>query len=192
MSTDESRADIARRLIKQQDTRLSAIQRMIGPHLGDTLEASEVLPESVSSGLLIERTHENDISETSKGFIVREETTNERHGIPVGFPVKVIGPDDTAMDRVTCGVCGLSWDDDVITSYTPAPSGRCPFEWWHEELEVEELEPWEVTVQRAAEALMRALEGVPSNVIHYAVEDARRGMPVLVREMQIRITAERP
>jgi hypothetical protein len=58
-----------------------------------------------------------------------------------------------------------------------------------EQSRAEELEPWEVTVQRAAEALMRALEGVPSNVIHYAVEDARRGVPVLVREMQIRITA---
>ena len=31
----------------------------------------------------------------------------------------------------TCGSCGLTWDDGVITSMTPTPSGRCPFEYFH-------------------------------------------------------------
>jgi hypothetical protein len=31
-------------------------------------------------------------------------------------------------DIVTCGHCGQSWDDALVTSRTPAPSGRCPFE----------------------------------------------------------------
>ena len=30
-----------------------------------------------------------------------------------------------------CGNCGRLWDDAVITSWTPAPSGRCPFEYEH-------------------------------------------------------------
>jgi hypothetical protein len=34
-------------------------------------------------------------------------------------------------DIVTCGSCGLSWDDAISTSWTPAPSGRCPFEYQH-------------------------------------------------------------
>lgn len=34
-------------------------------------------------------------------------------------------------DEVTCGSCGLSWDDSVSTSWTPAPAGRCPFEYFH-------------------------------------------------------------
>ncbi|WP_301123464.1 MULTISPECIES: hypothetical protein [Mycolicibacterium] len=32
---------------------------------------------------------------------------------------------------VTCGACGRSWDDTVPTASTPAPSGRCPFEYEH-------------------------------------------------------------
>ena len=32
----------------------------------------------------------------------------------------------------TCGHCGRTWDDALITSRTPVPSGRCPFEDLHE------------------------------------------------------------
>lgn len=28
----------------------------------------------------------------------------------------------------TCGTCGRTWNDALITSRTPAPSARCPFE----------------------------------------------------------------
>jgi hypothetical protein len=31
----------------------------------------------------------------------------------------------------TCGSCGLTWDDGLITGWTPVPSGRCPFEYFH-------------------------------------------------------------
>lgn len=31
----------------------------------------------------------------------------------------------------TCGTCGRSWDDAIITSLTPAPAARCPFEYFH-------------------------------------------------------------
>jgi hypothetical protein len=33
---------------------------------------------------------------------------------------------------VTCGECGRQWDDSVITSLTPAPAARCPYEYIHE------------------------------------------------------------
>ena len=36
-----------------------------------------------------------------------------------------------------CGTCRRWWDDDVSSSWTPAPSGRCPFEYEH----AEEVEP---------------------------------------------------
>jgi hypothetical protein len=32
----------------------------------------------------------------------------------------------------TCGACGFSWDDAISTSFTPAPSARCPNEYNHE------------------------------------------------------------
>lgn len=51
--------------------------------------------------------------------------------IPADFPVRPLRPDDTARDRVTDNTCGLSWDDAVGTTWTPAPSGRCPFEYFH-------------------------------------------------------------
>jgi hypothetical protein len=31
----------------------------------------------------------------------------------------------------TCGECGRQWDDSVITSLTPAPAARCPYEYIH-------------------------------------------------------------
>jgi hypothetical protein len=54
--------------------------------------------------------------------------------IPKDFEVRPLRT-QKAKDRAgcvaTCGHCGLSWDDDKITGYTPAPSARCPFESWH-------------------------------------------------------------
>lgn len=51
--------------------------------------------------------------------------------IPRGFAVQPLKPGQEAKDKCTCGTCGLSWDDAIPTSYTPAPSGRCPFEYFH-------------------------------------------------------------
>ena len=34
--------------------------------------------------------------------------------------------------KATDGSCGLSWDDSISTSMTPAPAARCPFEQFHE------------------------------------------------------------
>lgn len=38
------------------------------------------------------------------------------------------------VDTVTCGTCGRSWNDALITGRTPAPSGRCPYEYIHDEI----------------------------------------------------------
>lgn len=53
--------------------------------------------------------------------------------VPADFPVRPLGPDDPATDRVTCGTCGRSWDDAIGTTWTPAPAARCPFEYFHPE-----------------------------------------------------------
>lgn len=44
--------------------------------------------------------------------------------------------DDATGDLIrptlaTCGTCGRSWDDGKVTSLTPTPAGRCPFEYFH-------------------------------------------------------------
>lgn len=36
------------------------------------------------------------------------------------------------IEIATCGHCGRSWNDAAVSSITPAPSGRCPFEYEHE------------------------------------------------------------
>lgn len=63
----------------------------------------------------------------------------ETTDIPDDFPVRPLkrGVTDSSYIKVllTCGTCDLSWDDDIPTSYTPAPSGRCPFEAFHEDPE---------------------------------------------------------
>ncbi len=53
--------------------------------------------------------------------------------IPDNWPVVPLDDDDDCDGKTTCGRCGLSWDDDLITSMTPAPSGRCPFEAFHDD-----------------------------------------------------------
>lgn len=35
------------------------------------------------------------------------------------------------VELATCGVCGKTWNDALISSRTPAPSGRCPYEFLH-------------------------------------------------------------
>lgn len=58
--------------------------------------------------------------------------SKRHHAIPKSFEVQPISPrDQTAKDPCTCGTCGLTWDDGKVTSMTPAPSARCPFEAYH-------------------------------------------------------------
>ncbi|WP_280426781.1 hypothetical protein [Nocardia carnea] len=40
---------------------------------------------------------------------------------------------DPSADIATCGACGRSWDDSVVTAWTPTPDARCPFEYEHDE-----------------------------------------------------------
>jgi hypothetical protein len=47
------------------------------------------------------------------------------------------------VNVLTCGVCGRSWDDDVVTGLTPVPSARCPFEYF----EIDEAIPSSWPVQ---------------------------------------------
>lgn len=43
--------------------------------------------------------------------------------------------DDAVVVRMaTCGNCGVSWNDALITGRTPAPSARCPYEHIHAEI----------------------------------------------------------
>jgi hypothetical protein len=60
--------------------------------------------------------------------------------IPASHPVQPVAPTSShgrdlmaAGSLATCGACGLAWDDGQATAYTPAPSGRCPFEAFHAE-----------------------------------------------------------
>lgn len=51
--------------------------------------------------------------------------------VPDDFPVRPLADGEPAAARVTCGACGLSWDDAITTERTPTPAGRCPFEYFH-------------------------------------------------------------
>ena len=51
--------------------------------------------------------------------------------VPKSFPVRPLRRGDEARDRATCGTCGRSWDDAIATAWTPTPSARCPFEYFH-------------------------------------------------------------
>lgn len=63
----------------------------------------------------------------------------EKHqGIPDDWPVRPLKPDENPPGKTTCGYCGLSWDDSLPTSMTPAPAARCPFEQFHLDVDDEE------------------------------------------------------
>ncbi len=51
--------------------------------------------------------------------------------IPKNWPVRPLKLGQAAKARASCGECRLAWDDGKITSMTPAPSARCPFEPFH-------------------------------------------------------------
>jgi hypothetical protein len=51
--------------------------------------------------------------------------------IPKDWPVQPLKSYEVAEDAAQCGHCGLWWDDGKVTSMTPAPSARCPFEVFH-------------------------------------------------------------
>ncbi len=46
-----------------------------------------------------------------------------------------IGEDGQVVEDIaTCGSCGMSWNDALMTGRTPAPSARCPYEAIHPEI----------------------------------------------------------
>lgn len=56
---------------------------------------------------------------------------------------------NTKVQMSTCGNCGMSWNDALITGTTPAPSGRCPYEYIHAEIkELKRLERLELARSR--------------------------------------------
>lgn len=65
------------------------------------------------------------------GLTIEKRPASKPREVPADFPVKVIADTDPAENRATCGTCGRSWDDGIPTSWTPAPSARCPFEYFH-------------------------------------------------------------
>lgn len=82
--------------------------------------------------------------------------------VPADFAVHVLAPGEAATDRVTCGQCGRSWDDAIGTSWTPAPSGRCPFEYFHDDEDDDENPSYE---QREIDDLTP-----PGNDDHYRLK----------------------
>lgn len=94
-------------------------------------------------------------------------TRLKRSDIPKDFEVQPLTPEEAkqAKDPATCGTCGLTWDDGKSTTWTPTPSGRCPFEYFHKD------EPKERRRKR--------LTGVPSfgtspESRKFALEDAHQ------------------
>lgn len=56
--------------------------------------------------------------------------------VPKDWPVRpLLQPEQFlgAEKPMHCGTCHRWWDDAVVTSMTPAPAARCPFEYFHEE-----------------------------------------------------------
>ena len=97
----------------------------------------------------------------------------------------------------TCGTCGRRWNDAMITGWTPAPSGRCPFEYWHGETKpaftlVEFLNaansgyPDGFLTRYYDQRTGKAIRGSGDTVAQYIVNELREGFSEgMPREQQI-------
>jgi len=122
-----------------------------GWHLAMDVDSQRYLREGESFDALVNNwSHYNENNETGKAaFFVDKKHIGGKGGvgggkkrhvkgrgpqgpkIPRSWPVQPLRPGQVARDAFTCGTCGLSWDDAKVTSMTPTPSGRCPFEGFH-------------------------------------------------------------
>lgn len=63
----------------------------------------------------------------------RQSTRVHANGVIEVLDVDAYGAKTPGHAVATCGTCGRSWEDSHVTGVTPVPSGRCPFEYDHEE-----------------------------------------------------------
>jgi hypothetical protein len=73
----------------------------------------------------------NEINEAYSAWVEAEDEDEDIPAVPADFDVRPLADDEHPAGRTTCGTCGLSWDDEVSTTRTPVPAGRCPFEDFH-------------------------------------------------------------
>ena len=69
----------------------------------------------------------------TRDLIALIEHLEEEAEVPEDYEVQPVVTDGPGVS--VCGTCRLMWDDSVSTSRTPVPSGRCPFEVWHDPIE---------------------------------------------------------
>lgn len=62
-------------------------------------------------------------------------------------------------DIMTCGTCGTSWNDALISERTPTPSARCPYEYEHQDI----AELRRLKSNRARKKSTKALPPDPEN-----------------------------
>lgn len=61
---------------------------------------------------------------------------------PITDPRGIVLLDEGDPRATTCPVCSKSWDDSVPTGWTPAPAGRCPWEYEHPAANDAQGYPW--------------------------------------------------
>jgi len=116
-------------------------------HSADPDEDDESEPEPVDAGIL----HTVGLTEVSPGKYwpipepVETKAAERIKELEAVFEAEEISEANGAEpqldengkvveDIATCGTCGQSWNDALITGRTPAPSARCPYEYIHPQL----------------------------------------------------------
>lgn len=65
--------------------------------------------------------------------MTNEPAITDRRGVVEVLDAQRYTKDHPDADLATCGTCHRTWDDAVVTAWTPVPSARCPFEYDHDE-----------------------------------------------------------
>lgn len=96
--------------------------------------------------------------------------------IPRTHPVQPLRAGQAAKSPATCGHCGLSWDDGKVTSMTPAPGARCPFEEFHLHAEPRQRRTLRPATAAHVAHVERALEYLAAARTHLAEADCPQAL----------------
>lgn len=110
--------------------------------------------------------------------IIREHEISEANGATPQLDENGAVKEDIA----TCGNCGLSWNDALISSMTPTPSGRCPYEYIHPEIKELKRLKRGMTAGASRDRLFIASVKIASKKVRYAKNKNAASVEVRVSE----------
>lgn len=112
--------------------------------------------------------------------------TKSRIVVPKSWAVQPLKAGQKAINRAECGVCGLACDDGKVTSMTPAPASRCPFESFHDNSEPNHALEQAKSQLESIKEMVRALHDADEQASDQSREEAENTIHEDALEVEVR------